>query len=90
MNDTSITNLLRELHGTLEGASSITEQDRELLRQLADDIHSLLAQPGAPTAERHQTVLDRLQAAVTRFEASHPDLTTTMALVSKRLSDMGI
>ncbi len=90
MKDTAITDLLREVHSTLEGTSSITATDRELLQQLSLDIQSLLAQPAGASAEKHQTLIGRLQTAVTRFEVTHPNRTATMALVSKRLADMGI
>ena len=90
MNDETIRNLLKKLHSALDGATSITEKDRELLKQLSLDIEALLAQPGAMTRAEHQPIIDRLRAAVTRFEVSHPDLTATMAQVSKALGDMGI
>jgi hypothetical protein len=90
MNDEAVRNLLKQLHSMLDGTTSITEKDRKLLKQLSVDIQALLAQPGAATRATHQTTIDQLQAAVTRFEVSHPDLTATMAQVSKALGDMGI
>jgi hypothetical protein len=90
MNDDAVKRLLKQLHGTLDGATSITEKDRELLKQLSVDIQALLAETGDIEGSRHQSLVDRLQKAVERFEVSHPDLTATMAHVSKALSDMGI
>jgi hypothetical protein len=90
MSDDTIRNLLRELHSTLDGSTSITEKDRELLKQLSVDIQALLAQPGGMTRAGHQSMIDRLAAAVTHFEVSHPDLTATITQVSKALGDMGI
>ncbi len=90
MIDEGIRDRLKTLHNALNGATMITEKDRELLRQLSVDIEALLAQPGALTREEHQSIVNRLQTAVTRFEVSHPDLTATMAQVSKALGDMGI
>jgi len=90
MNDEAIRNLLKQLHGMLRGATATTEQDRELLRQLAADIQALLAKPGAVTHASRQTITGRLQEAITRFEVSHPDLTATVARVSQALADMGI
>jgi uncharacterized protein DUF4404 len=90
MNNEAIKNLLKQLHSTLDGATSITEKDRELLKQLSIDIQALLAQPSTITRARHQSIIDRLLAAVTRFEVSHPDLTATIAQVSTALGDMGI
>jgi ElaB/YqjD/DUF883 family membrane-anchored ribosome-binding protein len=83
-------NLLKQLHHTLDGSPSIAPEDRALLKQLSADIQAVLAKSGAPAGTSHKTIVDQLQAAVTRFEVSHPDLTATMAQVSKQLGDMGI
>jgi hypothetical protein len=90
MEDEAVSNLLKQLHTKLEGATSITAKDRELLEQLSVDIRTLLAQPGAVKRATHGTIVDRLESAATRFEVSHPDLTATMAQVTKALGDMGI
>ena len=90
MQDEPVGNLLKQLHNMLDGATSITEKDRELLKQLSVDIQTLLAQPGAVKRAKHDTLIIRLQEAVTRFEVSHPELTATLAQVSKALGDMGI
>lgn len=90
MHDEAVGNLLKQLHNKLDGATSIAEKDRELLKQLSVDIQALLAQPGPVKRATHGTIIDRLKAAATRFEVSHPDLTATMAQVSKALGDMGI
>ncbi|MEO5987964.1 MAG: DUF4404 family protein [Candidatus Eisenbacteria bacterium] len=90
MSDKAITDLLSQVQRTLEAETPITEQDRALLKQLSVDIQTLLAKHDAGDREGHQNVVDQLQAAVTRFEVSHPDLTATMSHVSKALGDMGI
>jgi hypothetical protein len=90
MNSEAFENLLKQLHGTLDGSTSIPEKDRKLLEQLAIDIQALLARPSAITPARHQSIIDRLSAALTRFEVSHPDLTATIAQVTNTLGDMGI
>ena len=90
MNDEAVGILLKQLHSMLDDATSITEQDRELLKQMSVDIEALLAQPGTVKRARHVKIVNQLRAMVTRFEVSHPDLTATMAQVSKALGDMGI
>lgn len=90
MSDKAITDLLRQLHETLDGATPITEQDRALLKQLSADIQTLLAKQGADGGEGHESMVEQLQSAVTRFEVSHPDLTATLSHMSKKLGDMGI
>jgi hypothetical protein len=90
MSETAITELLKGLHGALEGSTSISEEDRKLLKQLSLDIQELLARPSGAADATHRSVLARLQEAIYRFEVTHPDLTGALAAVSKRLSDMGI
>ncbi len=90
MSNQAIRNLLQQLHGTLKDSTSISEDDRELLRQLSGDIQALLARPGEMTSAKRRSLADQLLAAITRFEVSHPDLTSAMAQVSTALADMGI
>lgn len=90
MTNDGVTRLLRELHHKLEGTNSITEQDRALLKQLSGDIEALLGESGEAKADRHKSLLERLQTEVRRFEVTHPELTSTLAHVSKALGDMGI
>lgn len=90
MDERALTGLMQELHAQLDSADTITERDRELLRQLSADIQSLLAHPGVPAAATHRSITDRIGESITRFEVSHPDLTDVMARISKRLADMGI
>ncbi len=89
MTDNSVRDLLKQLHHTLDKAAPLAEADRKLLKQLSVDIQSVLARSGTP-AGAHQTLVDQLHAAVTRFEVTHPDLTATMARAAKALGDMGI
>ena len=88
MNDPRMTTLLQQLHARLEGTKSISDSDRELLKQLSADIHGLLAE--RPAQAEQPSILERLRTATLRLEVSHPELTETLAHVSKRLSDMGI
>lgn len=90
MNDHSVRDLLKQLHAALDGTTRISEQDRELLKQLSAEIEAALARTGAPGSAGHPTLAARLQAAVAHFEVSHPDLTAAMAQAAKRLADMGI
>ena len=90
MTDDAVSDLLKKLHGALHGAKTISEKDRELLEELSSDIQALLERSGAPAEAEQKGIVDRLQAAVTRFEVTHPDLTATMAQTIQKLGDMGI
>lgn len=86
MPDRPMRDLLQQLHATLEDKSSIGDEDRALLRQLAGDIQDVL---GAPEA-KHPSLRERLESAVTRFEVTHPDIAAAISRVAKALGDMGI
>ena len=91
MTDASVTELLKKLHETLGGTtapSAISADDRKLLEQLSNDIQKLLGQEAAGNEPR--SLAEQLQAAITRFEVTHPDLTATMSRAAKTLGDMGI
>ena len=90
MADRAITELLKELHAKLEGASELNAKDRALLEQLSADIRAHLAHAPTRTADSHRSVTDRVQGSIASFSGSHPDLTATLARVSKALADMGI
>lgn len=90
MNSAGLNELLKQLHGAVGSTTSITETDRELLKQLSADIQALLAQPGARGATEQPSITDRLGDAVRRFEVTHPDVTDVLVRVSKVLGDMGI
>ena len=88
--DESLGKPLSALHGKLDEASSISEGDRELLRQVAADIQAVLVQPSAPSIAGQMSLRDRLESVVDGFEGSHQDLTATIMQVCKALGDMGI
>ena len=90
MSGTAITELLEQLHSALGESTSLSDGDRKLLRQLSRDIQDLLAGPDGASDPKEGSILVRLKEAVTRFEVTHPDLTGTLAAMSKTLSDMGI
>ncbi len=87
MPQSSVRELQKQLHDTLGSKTTLTDADRELLKQLSADIQSLLERTGEGEPP---TLADRLQAAITRFEVTHPDLTAAMSRAAKTLGDMGI
>ena len=70
---------LMDLHSELLAAQSVTPEDRELLQQLAADIRAIVE--GEPTPLRQ-----RLAEGVKAFEASHPQLSKTLANVIDTLA----
>jgi hypothetical protein len=75
--------LLTKLHDQLLTARSLDAKDRELLRQLGEDIRKHTA--GSPVATP-QELRGRLDDAVVKFEVSHPQLSQTLGLVIDTLA----
>jgi hypothetical protein len=70
--------LLSDLHRKLLTTRSVAPKDRDLLRQLADDIRGLIEADASARAGRGE-LRRRLAEGVTVFEASHPALSKTLA-----------
>lgn len=81
---------LKELHGQLRRAQFLSDSDRDVVKQLQNDIEKLLANPITGSNLEHRPLLDGLHKATQRFEVSHPELTAVMGRVIDALSAMGI
>jgi hypothetical protein len=57
----------------------VDSKDQDLLRHLTGDIRALLDRQAAGRAAEQGELRRRLAEAVSRFEASHPDLAKTLA-----------
>jgi CII-binding regulator of phage lambda lysogenization HflD len=87
--DQNLRELLERLHNELEQTDSMDEKGNEMLRHLESDIHRRLERPDKKT-EREEPVVERLQDAIDHFEATHPDLTSTLSEMMTILSNAGI
>ncbi len=83
----ALSEILEELHQTLERVSEIGSEEREALRLAARDIRGAL---GRAPAEGESSLSEQLRDAVERFEDSHPKLTQVVGRVADALSDIGI
>ena len=83
MNQSHLHKLLTDLHGELLAARSVSPKDRDLLQHLAEDIRALVE---AEPAGGHQQLRQRLAEGVRAFEASHPELSKTLANVIDTLA----
>jgi hypothetical protein len=72
--------LLTELHGELLKAQTVGPKDRELLQHLAEDIRAVVeAEPTTGPSGPYHPLRQRLAEGVKAFEASHPQLSKTLA-----------
>jgi len=79
--------LLTDLHGELIAARSVSPKDRDLLQHLAEDIRAIVeGQPAALPAATDHPLRQRLTEGVKAFEASHPQLSRTLANVIDTLA----
>ena len=66
---------------------TVTPQDRELLQHLAEDIRAIVeTEPPSPPAGGYHPLRHRLAEGVKAFEASHPQLSKTLANVIDTLA----
>jgi hypothetical protein len=78
---------LTDLHSELLAARSVTPKDRDLLQRLAADIRAILEAESAPSpATAYHPLRQRLAEGVKAFEASHPQLSKTLANVIDTLA----
>lgn len=82
--------LLIQLHEELGRAGNAGGASGAILKDLRRDIARMLEQPdGGPGAQR-ASLAENLRNAISRFEASHPGMTSLMNRVCDALSDIGI
>lgn len=72
--------LLTDLHAELLAARSVSSKDRDLLQQLTADIRAIVeAEPASHPVATYHPLRQRLAEGVKAFEASHPQLSKTLA-----------
>ena len=88
----SLQGILDELHDALEASSDVGEEQRAALRRAAHEIRAALGDDARAAAETADsgTLVDQLNAALERFEGSHPRLTQIVGRIADSLSDLGI
>ncbi|MFS2124526.1 DUF4404 family protein [Pseudomonas sp. Pseusp97] len=78
---------LQALRDQLERQPPLNVEERESLQALIKDIELQLANEEALADE---TLMDNVNLAVERFEASHPTLAGTLRSIVQSLANMGI
>ena len=94
MNDqpdkSQIRQMLIQLHELLENAQAegMDDSDQALMRHLMTDIQATLDRAEHDTDD--DSLAERMQAAITRLEVTHPSLTSLIQKVVDTLSIAGI
>jgi ElaB/YqjD/DUF883 family membrane-anchored ribosome-binding protein len=81
---------LEQLHNELEQTETVDADTRRELDDLSKDIRELLDRPGDRTDRRYSRLRESLRANASRFEASHPRLTSAMQHAIDALVQMGV
>jgi hypothetical protein len=79
---------LEILRNQLAEEPPMSEEDRAALYVLTQEIEAQLARNAATAPDA--TLVDGVNLAVERFEASHPTLTGTLRNILQSLANMGI
>ncbi len=88
MDEKNLSQLLEEVHNELANTKAVDERGRELLRNLKNDIETLLQEPEEGAAD--ESMLERLEDSIGHFEESHPDLTSLLSNLINVLNNAGI
>lgn len=82
---------LADLHDELASAGDLDPALRQQLRDVADDIESLLGEPSPePMAAAGSQLRERLRRVTVEFEAEHPRLAHVIGDVADTLTKLGI
>ena len=90
MNDQDLCKLLEQLHSKIERTESVDDKERELLRELDEDIRGLLERCEAETIQTHPLMVRRLDDAIEYMAVKHPTLTAMLSNMSTILSNAGV
>jgi hypothetical protein len=77
---------LKKLHDQLSSAHALDAETRALLREVAQDIESVLASAEPDSG----SLKERVDEAAVRFEASHPQLAHTLGEITDALAKLGV
>jgi hypothetical protein len=90
MNDLELCQLLEKLQDEIEATKTVDEKERELLRELDEDIRHLLERCEAKTLQTHPLTIRRLDDAIEYMAVKHPTLTAMLSHMSTILSNAGV
>jgi len=67
----------------------VDKDTARLLKEIAEDVETLLAHNGEFSSTRHTTIKERLEDSARHFEVSHPSLASTINIVVNTLNKYG-
>jgi hypothetical protein len=90
MNDALLKEHLGILHNELLNAKTVDHDTKILLKEIREDVQTLLSHKGEYSSEHRTTIKERLEESERHFEVSHPSLASTIKIVINTLNNIGI
>ncbi len=90
MDNNKLRELLDQLQNEIKNTQTVDEQGHQLLKNLDEDIHSLLERSEDPATHSEDTIVERLEGVLYHFGVTHPTLTVVISKVLDSLSGAGI
>jgi hypothetical protein len=90
MDNKELNNLLQQLRDEINTTQTVDDKGSELLRDIDQDIHTLLQRTEENPAPLLPAYVQHLDDAVTYFEVTHPSLTMVISKLLDYLSNSGI
>jgi hypothetical protein len=90
MSEPQLKDHLENLHSELLNTRTVDNDTKVLLKEIQDDVCTLLEHEGEYTTEHHATIKERLDESARHFDVSHPRLAATLRTVVHTLNNMGI
>ena len=90
MDNSNLQKLLEQLHDEINNTKTVDDKGSELLKDLDDDIRSLLFRTKDQTEDLNPSLIHRLQDSIYHFQVDHPTLTNLVSEILETLSGAGI
>ena len=90
MDTQTLNQALDTLHRELADGGQVDVETADVLRNLSDDIQRLLAVDSEIDQEHVESISNRLQSAVIKFETEHPRMAVVMNQLIDGLASLGI
>jgi predicted nucleic acid-binding Zn-ribbon protein len=81
---------LEKLHQELKEAKQVDEDSKNALRELMNDIQTILDKNEKDAVREHHNLLESLKESSQKFELTHPELAGAINIVISSLSNLGI
>ncbi len=80
---------LEQLHKELQNAKSVDPESEMILRNLLEDIHSLIERTEGKEITKH-SLINELKKSAQSFQVSHPEVSNAIRIVINSLSNIGV